>query len=110
MNELWEIVRTVIELVLGGAIVTVATLAASKRKAKAEAGHAEMDLAKDYVDQFRDNVVVPLQKEVKGLRRDVKGLKNAVSKINICPHSDKCPVLDELQKQQRDNQGDEEGR
>lgn len=110
MTEIWEILRSLIELVLGGAIVTVATLAASKRKAKAEAGHAEMDLAKDYVDQFRDNVVVPLQKDVKGLRREVKGLKNAVSKINSCPHSAECPVRDELQKQQRDNQGDEEGR
>lgn len=107
MTEIWDILRTAIELMLGGAIVTVATLAASKRKAKAEAGHAEMDLAKDYVDQFRDNVVVPLQKEVKGLRRDVKGLKNAVSKINNCPHSNECPVLDELQKQQPSSQGDD---
>lgn len=64
---------------------------------------AEMDLSKTYVDEFKENIAKPLQTEIKGLRRDVKNLQKAIKQANSCPHSDDCPVLDELQKQQRDD-------
>lgn len=88
-------------------VISVVTLRSSKRKAEAEADGAvadteqkNMSLAKDYVDEFKENIRDPLLKEVKGLRRDVKNLKNAINKINDCPHIDDCPVRCELQKQQ----------
>lgn len=107
MTNWMDIVRTIIELVLGGGlVVSLATLKANRRKATAEADQADMDLSKNYVDEFRENIVLPLQKEVKGLRRDVKNLRNAVSKVSNCAHADSCPVHDELQKQQRSEQAD----
>ena len=63
----------------------------------------EMELSKTYVTEFKENIAKPLQNEIKGLRRDVKNLQKAIKQANSCPHSDDCPVLDELQKQQRDD-------
>lgn len=103
---------TLLNYLLGGfglvsLIVGLLTIGASRRKADAEADGAvaeteqkNMSLAKEYVDEFRENVYGPLLKELKGLRRDVKNLKNAINKINDCPHADSCPVRSELQKQQ----------
>lgn len=97
---------------LVGVIATAVTVKATRRKAEGEADSVmaeneqkQMGLAKDYVDEFRNNIVEPLQKEVKGLRRDVKNLKNAINKINDCPHSAGCPVRGELQKQQDHEDG-----
>ena len=67
----------------------------------------EMNLSKTYVDEFKENIAKPLQTEIKGLRRDVKNLQKAIKQANSCPHSDDCPVLDELQnQQQRDDNGE----
>ena len=66
---------------------------------------AEMELSKTYVDEFKENIAKPLQAEIKGLRRDVKNLQKAIKQANSCPHSDDCPVLDELQKQSDDECG-----
>jgi len=64
---------------------------------------AEMELSKTYVDEFKENIAKPLQAEIKGLRRDVKNLQKAIKQANSCDYHDNCPVLDELQKQQRDD-------
>lgn len=66
----------------------------------------EMNLSKTYVDEFKENIAKPLQNEIKGLRRDVKNLQKAIKQANSCPHSDDCPVLDELQNQQQRDDGD----
>lgn len=63
----------------------------------------EMELSKTYVSEFKENIAKPLQDEIKGLRRDVKNLRKAINTANSCPHSDGCPVLDELQKQSDDD-------
>lgn len=102
----------ILNLLIGGLglasfVVAMVTIRASRKKANAEADgavveteHKMMSLAKDYVDEFKENVHEPLLKEMKGLRRDVKNLRNAISKVNNCPHVDDCPVRYELQKQQ----------
>ncbi len=63
----------------------------------------EMELSKTYVTEFKENIAKPLQTEIKGLRRDVKNLQKAIKQANSCDYHDNCPVLDELQKQQRDD-------
>lgn len=68
----------------------------------------DMQLAKTYVDEFRENVAKPLQTEVKGLRRNVKQLTNAVEKINDCDYRSQCPVRIELQKQPADSRNAED--
>ena len=70
---------------------------------KADNRQKDLDLSKDYVEAFRKEIAEPLRREVGGLRREVKYLKDAISKINDCPHAADCPVYDELQKQQTDD-------
>ena len=70
---------------------------------KADNRQKDMDLSKMYVDEFKENIAEPLRREVGGLRREVKHLRDAISKINDCPHAADCPVYDELQKQQADD-------
>ena len=68
----------------------------------------DMQLAKTYVDEFRENVAKPLQTEVKGLRRNIKQLTNAVEKVNDCEYRNQCPVRVELQKQSADTRDSED--
>lgn len=110
-----EWLRIVIEALLtGGLIVTLVTLRATRRKAMAEAAGVErdnqskdMNLGKQYVAAFTENIVEPLKEElaalkqeVSDLKEEVKELKDAVQKANTCPHADECPVLHRLQKHQ----------
>ena len=69
---------------------------------KADNRQKDMDLSKMYVDEFRENIAEPLRREVRELRTEVGLLRNAIQCISDCPLSPDCPVLDELQKQERD--------
>lgn len=69
---------------------------------KADNRQKDLNLSKDYVESFRKEIADPLRREVGGLRREVKYLRDAIQKINDCPHAADCPVYDELQKQQND--------
>ena len=65
----------------------------------------------DFVDLCRDSAMSEselsplrsllhrLQREVGELRNEVAALRNAIQKIDVCPHRAQCPVLDELRKQ-----------
>lgn len=107
MSELWNWlnwVLAVLTLVAGGGWLfdrkkhrqDIESLRADNRQ-------KDMDLSKMYVDEFKENIAEPLRREVGGLRREVKHLRDAISKINDCPHAAECPVYDELQKQQADD-------
>ena len=69
---------------------------------KADNRQKDMDLSKMYVDEFRNNIAEPLQREVGELRIEVNQLRYALQKIGDCPHSASCPVYDELQRQSQD--------
>lgn len=113
-----EVVRIVLEVVLGGGfIVTVATIKATKKKSRAEALQAEMELGKSYVAEFTQNIVEPLKTEVSELKKDINGLKRelarlrkAINKTNNCEWVDSCPVVRELQSSEREEslRGDNE--
>ena len=93
-----EIIRIIIEAVLGGTlIVTLVTLRSTKKKASEEAKSMEIDNNKKLIDGFNEYIVEPLKKEVNGLRKDVRRLNRAIEKINDCPHAATCPVRNELQ-------------
>lgn len=70
----------------------------NRRKYKAEVQQNYMDLAKEYVEEFRRNIGEPLQQEVGQLRQEVKELKDAVEGINDCPYRAVCPVRDKLRR------------
>ena len=70
---------------------------------KADNRQKEMNLSKDYVTEFRTYIAEPLQREVSELRDEVNQLRNAIQRIDRCPHRDRCPVYDGLRKQ---SQGD----
>ena len=67
---------------------------------KADNRQKEMNLSKDYVTEFRTFIAEPLQREVGELRQEVKELRDAIQRIDRCPHRDNCPVYDSLFKQQ----------
>lgn len=101
MNNLWNLSPSLLTLVAGGGWLfdrrrhrqEVESLRADNRQ-------KDMNLSKMYVDEFRENIADPLRHEVRELKDEIKHLRNAIQKINDCPHSGGCPVLDELQKQQ----------
>ena len=101
----------------GGWFVSRRKNRAEVENLKADAQQKEMNLARDYVEEFRENVAKPMKEEIEGLRREtgllkraVNNLKNAIQKIDNCPHRAECPVLDELQKQQGDEPDGEQGK
>jgi hypothetical protein len=66
---------------------------------KADNRQKDMELGKMYVDEFRSNIADPLRQEVLELREQIDQLRNAIQRIDRCPHRDTCPVYDELRKQ-----------
>ncbi len=100
-----EIIRIIFEVILGGGwIVSLFTLRSTRKKSRAEALQAEMELGKNYVEEFTENIVNPLKEKVKdlenatnGLKREMARLRKAINKTNSCQWVDSCPVVRELQ-------------
>ena len=65
---------------------------------KADNRQKDMNLSKDYVTEWRTYIAEPLQREVGELRTEVAALRNAIQKIDACPHRNNCPVIGELQR------------
>lgn len=110
MNDWLNWVLSVLTLIAGGGWLF------DKKRHRQEVGSIkadnkkkDMELSKMYVDEFKENIADPLRREVGGLRREVKHLRDAISKINDCPHAADCPVYDELQKQQNDVGAEDNG-
>lgn len=104
MNEWWNWVMGLVTLVAGGGwFFDKKRHRQEVRSIKAENEKKDMELAKMYVDEFKTNIAEPLRREVRGLKKEVKNLNNAIAKIQDCPHAGECPVYDELQKQQADD-------
>lgn len=111
MNEWWNWVMGLVTLVAGGGwLFDKKRHRQEVRSIKTENEKKDMELAKMYVDEFKTNIAEPLRREVRGLKKEVKNLNNAIAKIQDCPHAGECPVYDELQKQQADDdRADREG-
>lgn len=104
MTEIWAAVTTLLTLVAGGGwLFDKKRHRQEVRSIKTENEKKDMELAKMYVDEFKTNIAEPLRREVRGLKKEVKNLNNAIAKIQDCPHAGECPVYDELQKQQADD-------
>lgn len=55
---------------------------------RADVKQKELGLSKDYVTEWRTYIAEPLQREVGELRNEVAALRNAIQKIDACPHRD----------------------
>lgn len=103
MNVEW--LRLLFEVVLGGGwIVSVMTIRSTRKKGRAEALQAEMELGRSYVEEFTKNIAEPLKEKVNdlekaanGLKRETARLRKAINKTNNCQWVDSCPVVRELQ-------------
>lgn len=102
-----EIVRMIIESLLGGTlIVTLVTLRSTRRKAREDVRAAAIENDKALMNSFNEFIVEPLKREVNALRKDVRRFTRAVEKINDCPHAADCPVRHELQNSKDSNADD----
>lgn len=118
ISEICNLVLAVLTLVAGGGWLF------DRRKhqqeiesLKADNRQKDMELSKQYVDEFNKNIAEPLRQEIAqlrtevsdlrkentslrretgSLRKEIKQLKDAIQKINDCPHAADCPVYEEL--------------
>lgn len=105
MNEWWNWVMGLLTLVAGGGwLFDRKRHRQEVESIKADNRQKDLDLSKDYVESFRKEIADPLRREVRELKKEVKKLNNAIGKIQDCPHAGDCPVYDELQKQQNDDE------
>lgn len=68
---------------------------------RADNRQKDMNLSRDYVQEWRTFIAQPLQREVGQLRTEVTELRHAIQKIDACPHRTHCPVYDSLRDQQQ---------
>lgn len=53
---------------------------------------------KSSTDILIENVVRPLEKELKSVRRELSKFRKAIEKVKSCQYEDECPVKDQLYK------------
>lgn len=113
--ELSEILNVILGGSLAGAIISIVTIRAALKKAKAEAEKAlaESDTVKiTNTEQATriliENIVEPLKEELNETRKDLNAtkremarLRKAIDDANSCRYSDDCPVLGRLRVEQK---------
>lgn len=121
--ELNEILNIILGGSLVGALVTIATLHSTVRKAKAEASKSEADAETVRVDNAEhatrilvENIVKPLKEELSATRKDLQStkremarLRKAIGGASDCEYRDGCPVLHELRDLPKTDGDDTDG-
>jgi hypothetical protein len=74
----------------------IGRLRAEVSEAKANAEKKELENARLGNEIIMENIVRPLETQIKRLNKNVSRLEKAVDKIPACPHSAECPVTAEL--------------
>lgn len=80
----------------------IAKLNAEVAKAKADANNRELANARLGNEIIMQNIVHPLESQIKRLNNNVSRLEKAVGKIPACPHAADCPVSAELRAGEKD--------
>ena len=75
----------------------IAKLRAEVASAKADANRKELENARLGNEIIMQNIVRPLEGQVKRLNTNVSRLEKAIGKVSTCPHAAGCPVTLELQ-------------
>lgn len=71
-------------------------LRAEMRQTLSNVENTELENVRKASGILMENIVKPLEKEIRSLRRDVEKFRKAVEKIPACPMADSCPVTREL--------------
>lgn len=116
--DLSEFMNIILGGGLVGTVVTIGSLRATVRKAKAEAMKAEagaeamrIDNAEHATRILMENIVKPLKdefcetkKELARNTREMARLRKAIDTAGNCPHRDDCPVLDRLRESPKEHE------
>ena len=76
--------------------IQIASLRAEVAAARADANRKELENVRVGNEIIMQNIVRPLEVQVKRLNTNVSRLEKAVGKISLCPHAADCPVSHEL--------------
>jgi predicted RNase H-like nuclease (RuvC/YqgF family) len=114
-----EIISLVLNVLFGGALVTVFTLRSVRAKASEDVKGVKIDNEEKQLKLMTEYIVEPLKKEIdelrketqqlrkdtQQLRKEVRYLQKAIAKISDCSYADSCPVRRELQSRDDDRNG-----
>ncbi len=84
-------------------------LRADVAAARADAENKELANARLGNEIIMENIVKPLETQLKRLNKNVTRLEKAVDKIPACPHSAECPVSRELLNDEAGDDGESAG-
>lgn len=85
--------------------IEIGQLKAEMQKKLSDVKDSELENVRKASDILMENIVKPLETEIKSLRRDVNKFRKAIEKIPSCPMADNCPVSRQLLA---DEAGDEQ--
>lgn len=83
----------------------IAKLHADVAAARADANRKELENARLGNEIIMQNIVRPLEAQVKRLNTNVTRLEKALGRISLCPHAADCPVSRELLDDEKNNVG-----
>lgn len=76
--------------------IEIGQLKAEMQKKLSDVKDSELENVRKASDILMENIVKPLETEIKSLRRDVNKFRKAIEKIPSCPMADNCPVSRQL--------------
>lgn len=76
--------------------IEVGQLKAEMERKLSDVKNSELENLRKASDILMENIVKPLETEIKSLRRDVNKFRKAIEKIPSCPMADNCPVSRQL--------------
>ena len=88
----------------------IARLRAEAAAARADANRKELENVRVGIEILMQEIVRPLEVQVKRLNTNVSRLEKAVGKISLCPHAADCPVSHELLRHKDGDDAEHDGK
>ncbi len=94
--ELTTIIVSSIVAAVSAPLGELDKLRAEMKQTLTNVENSELENVRKASDILMENIVNPLEKEIKSLRKDVDKFRKAVEKIPSCPMAGDCPISREL--------------
>lgn len=101
--EFIDIIQIILTAIFSGSFVSLFNIKQFRKQEKLKTKKIEQELAKQFIDDYNQTIIVPLKDDVKRLSKEVSILKDAINMQRYCKYEGPCIIIKQMDESKSEN-------